>query len=568
MFAHGSLTSNRIVKACRAKFTAASERRRASKSSHGSSAKSNRGPGTTTRRKSSLRNSLQNLAIRTINRQRYRRRRQSGESNTSLDSALTSSTFSPSNITDLSTSDSERESSSPTPNNTSHHDIAPTLQSQQPTPGPSNQIAHIHNIPPRYKLRIRQLSRDATQPSDMVNDNKTVEGGDAMRLRGGGGLPRSTTSYRLSGSAWRGSTSSIPLPSSSSTNFASSTTLNRRSLQLEAGPSCSQTRFPARRPSIVQRGDAVIEEEQGGGVGSGSGPSTGATNIPRVVEPGKPAVPQRQLMRPLGPPFPRSQTLVGPVYQTSTGTITEKKVTSKSAKGKEPEEVNSIDTSYDMCEVKEEEVVEVLKKSVPLKSEIESERKWKKSALERLGNKVGVETEHELPAQAPAEGGWLWDVPEEELVRSGRPQEYWFGRFVTLMNRFNYEDSFNEPDSATGMDKMSGLSRPTSLSKAQLDEHRIKRTFVALESMCVTPEATESFREFKTAYCRRFGDQWTKWLVVGRGEDDTGVLGEMSRVFLKRGERRTPEPRSERKISGSYGEKFGSLFKSMRRSLA
>lgn len=94
-------------------------------------------------------------------------------------------------------------------------------------------------------------------------------------------------------------------------------------------------------------------------------------------------------------------------------------------------------------------------------------------------------------------------------VETAMPQAYWLGRFMTLTNAFQYEDSFNEPDIATGFEMPSSYSRPFQRSHdGDLAGYRVKRTFMVLENVCATEEASASLREFRDEYICQFGDSW------------------------------------------------------------
>lgn len=75
------------------------------------------------------------------------------------------------------------------------------------------------------------------------------------------------------------------------------------------------------------------------------------------------------------------------------------------------------------------------------------------------------------------------------------------------MSSFQFEAAFNEPDPATGYgiagNRLEGVS-------VNLDDYHKKRAFMVLERMCVTPEAVASFAEFREAYARRFGRQFSE----------------------------------------------------------
>ncbi|KAE8133739.1 hypothetical protein BDV38DRAFT_295906 [Aspergillus pseudotamarii] len=93
-------------------------------------------------------------------------------------------------------------------------------------------------------------------------------------------------------------------------------------------------------------------------------------------------------------------------------------------------------------------------------------------------------------------------------VSESQPQQYWLGRFVTLVNAFHYEDSFNEPDIATGFGMLSSYSRPLGHPDSSEADYRIKRAFMVLENVCMNDEASASLRRFRYEYINKFGDGW------------------------------------------------------------
>jgi hypothetical protein len=89
-------------------------------------------------------------------------------------------------------------------------------------------------------------------------------------------------------------------------------------------------------------------------------------------------------------------------------------------------------------------------------------------------------------------------------VSEAKPKHYWLGRFVTLTNAFHYEDSFSEPDVATGFGMLSSYSFPAK-DDADRSGYRVRRAFMVLENVCVTDEASWSFRRFRDEYVARYG---------------------------------------------------------------
>ncbi|KAJ0422565.1 hypothetical protein BJY00DRAFT_310941 [Aspergillus carlsbadensis] len=124
---------------------------------------------------------------------------------------------------------------------------------------------------------------------------------------------------------------------------------------------------------------------------------------------------------------------------------------------------------------------------------------------------------HNLPHSAatpcrfsnPGESMLMEQPDPRPQVETAMPSQYWLGRFMTLTNAFHYEDSFGEPDIATGFEMPSSYSRPFQGSDdGDMAGYRVKRAFMALENLCATEEASESLREFRDGYIRRFGDCW------------------------------------------------------------
>ncbi|KAF7589114.1 hypothetical protein BBP40_004749 [Aspergillus hancockii] len=95
-------------------------------------------------------------------------------------------------------------------------------------------------------------------------------------------------------------------------------------------------------------------------------------------------------------------------------------------------------------------------------------------------------------------------------ISGSQPQQYWLGRFVTLVNAFHYEDSFSGPDIATGFGMLSSYSRPLGSSDSGEEGYRIKRAFMVLENVCMNDDASVSLRKFRNEYIGKFGDWWMK----------------------------------------------------------
>lgn len=406
MFEQGSFRLNRVVKTCQAKVAAVSRRHAASFSSCRQYTKVGLGQGKTRKK---LKTCLQNIATNTFSHRAHRRRCSEGSNNNHASTASSDTLFAhPPQAEEIPELKPQRTASPSI--SSAETAIDTTLQPRRQTPALNTQQVNIQKIPARYRARIRQLRSGAADMED-----SSVEETKAGTKPGG--LPRSSTSYRLSGLALRGNGSNIPLPSSSSTSFAHSTASSRRTSQQDRVSSGSHEKHPPRRSSIVQRhGHPATEQMPETTPSSCRGFSKGTVNNPTSATSVASATPQRQLMQPLGPPFPRSQTLAGPALCPNSTKPSERKAPLKVAW--EEFEDNNTENGCGIRDVEDEETVKILKRTCLPKSEIEKERKWKLSSLERFGNKDRVETASELPAEGPPEGGWLWDQDDARLVSS------------------------------------------------------------------------------------------------------------------------------------------------------
>ncbi|PGH11440.1 hypothetical protein AJ80_07119 [Polytolypa hystricis UAMH7299] len=163
-----------------------------------------------------------------------------------------------------------------------------------------------------------------------------------------------------------------------------------------------------------------------------------------------------------------------------------------------------------------------------------------------------------------------------KMVTTAQPQQYWLGRFMTLVNSFHYEDSFSAPDPVTGYGRQTPISylAGPSAAAATSDDRRTKRAFMFLERVCTTDEARASFIEFRNAYSKRHGDIWTKWFISDAAVDKlpgAGNVDKGSPMKLSTLESMKEMYKDRRKSSESGGQPSGgiiNMFKSVRRSLA
>ncbi|KAK2798149.1 hypothetical protein FQN50_008960 [Emmonsiellopsis sp. PD_5] len=185
-------------------------------------------------------------------------------------------------------------------------------------------------------------------------------------------------------------------------------------------------------------------------------------------------------------------------------------------------------------------------------------------------------------------------VEDIQTISTAQPQQYWLGRFSTLVNAFHQEDSFkSKSDSITinytissphphASPYPSPKHQPThyhyisTSPTATLDDQRAKRAFTFLENACTTSEARRSFLEFRDVYTKRFGDRWTNWFVVdgfgGNGSTSDLSSGTLvSSSFGGNGEKMGKVRKSsENGVLGGGGGAGGGLmnmFRSVRRSL-
>ncbi|KAF3480765.1 uncharacterized protein GIQ15_06112 [Arthroderma uncinatum] len=111
------------------------------------------------------------------------------------------------------------------------------------------------------------------------------------------------------------------------------------------------------------------------------------------------------------------------------------------------------------------------------------------------------------------------DSGDVKAVKTAKPQQYWLGRLVTLMNSFHHEAAFNEPDPVTGYGVAGNTLEGKAPLSVNLDDYYTKRAFMVLERACLTSEAAASLTEFKDAYSRRFGRKFSQRYT---GEIDKG----------------------------------------------
>ncbi|KAK2737337.1 hypothetical protein FQN55_001175 [Onygenales sp. PD_40] len=187
-------------------------------------------------------------------------------------------------------------------------------------------------------------------------------------------------------------------------------------------------------------------------------------------------------------------------------------------------------------------------------------------------------------------------VEDIQTISTAQPQQYWLGRFSTLVNAFHQEDAFKtKSDSITINYTISSphphphaspypfpstpKQQPThyiaTSPTATLDDQRAKRAFIFLENACTTSEARKSFLEFRDVYTKRFGDRWTNWFVV-EGHHGNGSTSDLSSgtlvSSLGNGEKGKIRKSSENGVLGAGGGGGGgiglmNMFRTVRRSL-
>ncbi|KAK2794162.1 hypothetical protein FQN52_009244 [Onygenales sp. PD_12] len=186
-------------------------------------------------------------------------------------------------------------------------------------------------------------------------------------------------------------------------------------------------------------------------------------------------------------------------------------------------------------------------------------------------------------------------VEDIQTISTAQPQQYWLGRFSTLVNAFHQEDAFKtksdsitinytissphpHPRASPYPSPSSPKQQPThyiaTSPTATLDDQRAKRAFIFLENACTTSEARKSFLEFRDVYTKRFGDRWTNWFVV-EGHHGNGSTSDLSSgtlvSSLGNGEKGKIRKSSENGIlgvgSGGGGIGLMNMFRTVRRSL-
>ncbi|KAK2786911.1 hypothetical protein FQN51_003466 [Onygenales sp. PD_10] len=186
-------------------------------------------------------------------------------------------------------------------------------------------------------------------------------------------------------------------------------------------------------------------------------------------------------------------------------------------------------------------------------------------------------------------------VEDIQTISTAQPQQYWLGRFSTLVNAFHQEDAFKtksdsitinytissphpHPHASPYPSPSSPKQQPThyiaTSPTATLDDQRAKRAFIFLENACTTSEARKSFLEFRDVYTKRFGDRWTNWFVV-EGHHGNGSTSDLSSgtlvSSLGNGEKGKIRKSSENGIlgvgSGGGGIGLMNMFRTVRRSL-
>ncbi|KAJ9299267.1 hypothetical protein DTO271G3_2889 [Paecilomyces variotii] len=224
------------------------------------------------------------------------------------------------------------------------------------------------------------------------------------------------------------------------------------------------------------------------------------------------SIAQRQLLGPLGPPMPRSQTFDSFVQPQKAKQISSgKRITSRVPRLSDVSDRNGHGRPQNGNE--HAEIVEILKATRLSKNEIEDEepKKPRKSdvieatprdfEVYEVGSSILEGVKQEIEGEE-----------SERMVYEAKEEEWWLGRFMTLSSGFYFTDSFDSPDLLTWINTDTGISRPPECLDEYLGDIRTCRVFILLERMCATKEARESLRHFRNAYISSSGDEWTEWL--------------------------------------------------------
>ncbi|KAJ9317630.1 hypothetical protein DTO271D3_2096 [Paecilomyces variotii] len=225
------------------------------------------------------------------------------------------------------------------------------------------------------------------------------------------------------------------------------------------------------------------------------------------------SIAQRQLLGPLGPPMPRSQTFNSFAQPQKAKQIPSgKRIMSKVPRISDVSDRNGHDKPQNGNE--HAEIVEILKATRLSKGEIEDEEP-KKPRKSDVIDATSRDFEAYEVGSSILEGA-KQEIEDEEksekMVYEAKEEEWWLGRFMTLSSGFYFTDSFDSPDLLTWIKTDIGISRPPECLDEYLGDIRTCRVFILLERMCATKEARESLRHFRDEYISSSGDEWTEWL--------------------------------------------------------
>ncbi|WEW59379.1 hypothetical protein PRK78_004850 [Emydomyces testavorans] len=154
------------------------------------------------------------------------------------------------------------------------------------------------------------------------------------------------------------------------------------------------------------------------------------------------------------------------------------------------------------------------------------------------------------------------------LVRHAQTEQYWLGRFSTLLNSFQYEEAFNAPDPFISYHAPPRTKFLKACGIESIDEFNIKRAFTALERVCMTTEAAKSLHEFKDAYESKFTKSGTPKPVKG---DAKAKLADGRQTAIRVHNKNVEKTGQDKECAdaGNAGE-FGirNLIKSVRKGVA
>lgn len=151
-------------------------------------------------------------------------------------------------------------------------------------------------------------------------------------------------------------------------------------------------------------------------------------------------------------------------------------------------------------------------------------------------------------------------------VTECQPEQYWLGRFSTLINSLQYEEAFNETDPLIGYRAPARTKFLRSCGIEGIEEFNVKRVFTALERVCKTAEAKRSLHDFKDAYESRFTRSGTPKPFKGAAKaKDFEVQHTAAQADVKAEAKRKAKENNDTGNAGESGVRY--LIRSVRKSL-